>query len=36
MAEDWGDWGRDGTIYVAVRHGRQRLVEVVRAVGGLK
>ncbi|MBE7503599.1 MAG: transposase [Verrucomicrobiales bacterium] len=35
MAEDWGDWGRDGTIYVAVRHGRHRLAEVVRAVGGL-
>jgi REP element-mobilizing transposase RayT len=36
MAEDWGDWGRDGTIYVAVRYGRQRLADVARAVGGLK
>ena len=36
MAQDWGDWGRDGTLYVAVRHGRQRLADVVRAMGGLK
>ncbi|MCZ7635565.1 MAG: hypothetical protein M5U12_05635 [Verrucomicrobia bacterium] len=36
MAQAWGDWGRDGTIYVAVRHGRQRLADVVRAVGELK
>lgn len=35
MAEDWGDWERDGTISVAVRHGRHRLAEVVRAVSGL-
>ncbi len=36
MMSDWGDWGRDGTIYVAVRHGRQRLADVVRAAGGLR
>jgi hypothetical protein len=36
LAEDWGDWGRDATLYVAVRHGGQRLAEVVRAVGGVK
>jgi putative transposase len=31
-----GDWGRDGAIYFAVRHGRQRLAEVVRQMGGLR
>jgi hypothetical protein len=36
MAESWGDWGRDGTIYVAVRYGQQRLADIVRATGGLK
>jgi hypothetical protein len=36
MMERWGDWGRDGTIYVAVRHGRHRLSDVVRAVSGMK
>lgn len=36
MAEAWGDWGRDGTICVMVRHGQQRLTEGVRAVEGLK
>ena len=36
MAESWGDWGRDGTIYVAVRYGQQRLVDIVRLAGGLK
>jgi hypothetical protein len=36
MAESWGDWGRDGTIYVAVRYGQQRLADIVRLVGGLK
>lgn len=36
MAEAWGDWGRDGTIYVAVRYGRHRLADVVRAVGGMQ
>lgn len=35
-AERHGDWGRDGAIYVAVRHGGARLVEVVRAVKGLR
>jgi putative transposase len=35
MVESWGDWGRDGTIYVAVRYGQQRLVDVVRCAGGL-
>ena len=36
MVESWGDWGRDGTIYVAVRYGQQRLVDVVRWAGGMK
>ena len=36
MATGWGDWGRDGTMYVAVRYGRHRLAEVVRALEGLK
>ena len=35
MQEQWGDWGRDGTMYVAVRHGRHRLSEVVKAIGGM-
>jgi putative transposase len=38
--EDWaerhGDWGRDGAIYIAVRHGGLRLAEVVRRMEGLK
>jgi hypothetical protein len=32
-AERHGDWGRDGVMYVAVRHGGMRLAEVVRQVG---
>jgi len=32
-AERHGDWGRDAAMYVAVRHGRMRLAEVVREVG---
>ena len=36
MLEVHGDWGRDGTIYVAVRHGGHRLAEVVRSIPGLK
>lgn len=32
-AERHGDWGRDGVMYVAVRHGGMRLAEVVRHVG---
>ncbi len=32
-AERHGDWGRDGVMYVAVRHGGMRLAEVVRSVG---
>lgn len=32
-AERHGDWGRDGVMYVAVRHGGMRLPEVVRRVG---
>jgi putative transposase len=32
-AERHGDWGRDGVMYVAVRHGGLRLAEVVRQVG---
>ena len=31
-----GDWGRDGAMYFAVRHGGQRLAEVVKQVGGLR
>ncbi len=36
MVDRWGDWGRDATIYVAVRHGGHRLSDIVRAVGGMK
>jgi REP element-mobilizing transposase RayT len=32
-AERHGDWGRDGVMYVAVRHGGIRLAEVVGEVG---
>ena len=32
-AQRHGDWGRDGAIYVAVRHGGLRLREVARRVG---
>jgi putative transposase len=32
-AERHGDWGRDGVMYVAVRHGGVRLTEVVREAG---
>jgi len=35
MVESWGDWDRDGTIYVAVRYGQQRLADVVRLAGGM-
>ncbi len=35
MLETHGDWGRDGTMLVAVRYGRRRLVEVVRETQGL-
>lgn len=35
MVETRGDWGRDATIYIAVRHGRHWLSEVVRAIGGM-
>ncbi len=31
-----GDWGRDGAMYYAVRHGGWRLAEVVAQVPGLK
>jgi putative transposase len=31
-----GDWGRDGTLYVAVRHGGHRLAEVVPQIEGLE
>jgi hypothetical protein len=34
--EAYGEWGRDGAIYVAVRYGGLRLAEVVRGVPGLK
>jgi putative transposase len=36
MVERYGDWGRDGAMYYAVRHGGQRLAEVVAQLGGLK
>jgi putative transposase len=36
LAERHGDWSRDGAIYVAVRHGGLRLVEVVREIGRLR
>src|SRR5574341_268949 len=36
MARAWGDWGRDGTLYVAVRYGCHRLAEAVRAAGGVQ
>ena len=32
-AERHADWGRDGVMYVAVRYGGMRLVEVVRQAG---
>jgi putative transposase len=32
-AERHGDWGRDGAMYFAVRHGGLRLAEVVRQAG---
>jgi hypothetical protein len=32
-ADRYGDWARDGVMYVAVRHGGMRLAEVVRPVG---
>ena len=38
-AELWvrhGDWGRDGAMYFAVRHGGQRLAEVVGQIPGLR
>ena len=36
MLEGRRDWGRDAVMYVAVRHGRYRLAEVVRQIKGLK
>jgi len=36
MMRGHGDWGRDGTMYVAVRFLRYRLVEVVRQIKGLR
>ena len=30
------DWGRDGTMYLAVRYGGHRLAELVGHLGGLK
>ena len=36
MLEGRRDWGRDGVMYVAVRHGGYRLAEVVRRIDGLK
>ena len=31
-----GDWGRDGAMFYAVRHGGLRLAEVVARVPGMK
>lgn len=36
MVEGRRDWGRDAVMYVAVRHGRHRLADVVRRIEGLK
>ena len=36
MMEGHRDWGRDGTMYVAVRHGGHRLAELVDGLDGLK
>jgi REP element-mobilizing transposase RayT len=36
MAERYGDWGRDGTMAVATRELGWRMVEVVKAVGGIE
>ena len=35
MMKEHGDWGRDGTLYIAVRYGRHRLAEVVPSLEGL-
>ena len=31
-----GDWGRDATVYVAVRYGGYRLAELMKHLPGLK
>ncbi len=36
MVESRDNWNRDGTIYVAVWYGQQRLVDIVRFAGGMK
>ena len=36
MVKQWRDWGRDGTMYVAVRYGGYRLAEVVSLMGEIK
>jgi hypothetical protein len=36
LVERRGDWGRDGAMYYAVRHGGQRLAEVVAQMDELK
>jgi REP-associated tyrosine transposase len=36
MTTTYGDWGRDGTIYVAVRYGRHRLAEIVAQMSDFK
>lgn len=36
MAEQYGDWGRDATMAVATRALGWRLIDVVRAVGGVE
>jgi REP element-mobilizing transposase RayT len=36
MLDTYGDWGRDGTIYVAIRYGGYRLAEIVAQLNQLK
>jgi hypothetical protein len=36
MAAAHGDWGRDGVLYVATRHGGYRLAELLGELPGLK
>ena len=36
MLASHGDWRRDATMHVAVRHGGWRLAEVLREIPGLK
>jgi len=36
LLETYGEWGRDGAMYFAVRHGGIRLAEVLRELPGLQ